>query len=74
MSQLHLLTQTDFDPNYKVYIIMDFGNKHKDFKSMTLDGQYNGYNEQTPTYCPLPTWILVVVEVNFGKECKPWLP
>ena len=24
----------------------------------------------TPTYCPFPTWILVVVEVNLGNECK----
>ena len=25
---------------------------------------------KTPIYCLFPTWILVVVEVNFGKECR----
>ena len=29
-----------------------------------------GMTNNTPTYCPLPTWILVVVEVNLGNECK----
>ena len=24
----------------------------------------------TTTYCTLPTWILVVVDVNLGNECK----
>ena len=29
-----------------------------------------GMTNNTPTYCPLPTWILVVVEVNLGNECR----
>ena len=29
-----------------------------------------GMTNNTPTFCPLPTWILVVVEVNLGNECK----
>ena len=30
-----------------------------------------GMTNNTTTYCPLPTWILVVVGVNLGNECKP---
>ena len=29
-----------------------------------------GMTNNTPTYCPLPTWILIVVEVNLGNECR----
>ena len=29
-----------------------------------------GMTNNTPTYCLLPTWILVVVEVNWGNESR----
>ena len=29
-----------------------------------------GIRNNTPTYCPLPTCILLVVVVNFGIACK----
>ena len=29
-----------------------------------------GMTNDTPTHCPLTTWILLVVEVNLGKECR----
>ena len=29
-----------------------------------------GMTNNTPTYCPLPTWILVVVAVNLGNEYR----
>ena len=50
---------------------MDFRDKCKDLKSMFWIVIITGMTNNTPTYYPLPTWILVVVEVNLGNECKP---
>ena len=38
---------------------MDFGDKCKDFKSMTLDGQYDRNNEQN-------TYVLLIANLNPG--------
>ena len=38
---------------------MDFGNEYKDFKSMTLEGQYDRYNKQKP-------YILTIANLNSG--------
>ena len=49
---------------------MNFRDKYKDLKSVVWIVNITGMTNKTLTYCPFPTWIVVVVEVNLGKECR----